>query len=65
MLPHTAVKASGTKNVVVRNLGTRAASVSLSCDPAGTFSIKPARIVVPVGASSQVEVGFNPDRSTR
>lgn len=65
VMPHTAVKATGTKNLVVRNLGTRAASVSLSCEPSGTFSINPAELIVPVGASSQLEVGFNPERSLR
>lgn len=64
-MPHTAVKANGVKSIVVRNLGTRAASVFLSCEPAKTFSIKPAQVVVPVGVSSQLEVGFNPDRSVR
>ncbi|CAN0537856.1 unnamed protein product, partial [Ectocarpus sp. 8 AP-2014] len=29
VMPHTAVKATGTKNIVVRNLGTRTASASL------------------------------------
>lgn len=65
VMPHTAVKATGTKNIVVRNLGTRAASVSLSCEPAGTFSITPAHVVVSVGTSSQLELGFNPERSVR
>lgn len=65
VLPHTAVKATGTKNIVVRNLGTRAASVTLSCEPAGTFSISPTKAVVPVGISSQLELGFNPERSVR
>ena len=65
VMPHTAVKATGTKNIVVRNLGTRAASVSLSCEPAGTFSITPAQVVVSVGTSSQLELGFNPERSVR
>lgn len=65
VMPHTAVKATGTKNIVVRNLGTRTASASLSCEPAGTFSINPAQVVVPVGTSSQLELAFNPERSIR
>lgn len=65
VMPHTAVKAIGTKNIVVRNLGTRAASVSLSCEPSGTFSVKPTEVIVPVGTSTQLEIGFNPERSLR
>lgn len=64
-LPRTAVKANGTKNLVVRNVGTRAASVSLSCEPRGTFSIRPGEAVVPVGASMQLEVCFRAERSLR
>lgn len=64
-LPLTAVKANGTRNIVARNLGTRAANVTLSCEPRGTFSIRPAEVVVPVGASAQLELGFRPERSLR
>lgn len=64
-MPHTAVKGTGTKQIVVRNLGTRVANVSLSCQPEGTFSIQPAQLIVAVGSSAQLELVFKPERSIR
>ncbi|CAM9537111.1 unnamed protein product, partial [Discosporangium mesarthrocarpum] len=64
LLPNAAVKSRSSKTLVVRNMGTKTASVTLSCsDPA--FGVSPVDALVLVGQSALLEVSFSPERSTR